>query len=538
MTNNSHNSDAQPANNSSFRDQQARTTAELLNELQTHQIELEMQNDELRRSQISLEESRDRYVDFYDFAPAGYLTLSREALITDINLTGATLLGKDRSQLINRRFSACISPNDRDSWHRHFMEVLRKDSKLFCELSIQRSDGTSIYIHLDSLRLIKNEKYPIVRIAITDITDRKRAELELIYFNRHLTHEVSKRTAELASLTAHIQQLAEVEKANLARELHDELGSILVGINMEVGRLRGKISDPDILHNLADIKELLTDAARVKRGVINQLYPTILDNLGFIAAVEWLLNEFKKRSSFIIEFHKPESDFKMEQPYALAAYRITQECLTNIAKHAEADNVQIEARVRGGFLDLTIHDNGKGLPETKTSGGHGIFGMAERARFLGGSLDFGSEFNQGTTVHLFMPLEAGKKENKKRVLVVDDHAIVRDAIRQLLERETEDFSVEGEAADGSAAIRMALEGAWDIMLLDISLPHKDGLQVLQELKIAKPDLPIIMLSSHAEDEYGDIALSKGAACYIEKGETHKLIEAMRRATLGLSSMTA
>ena len=162
---------------------------------------------------------------------------------------------------------------------------------------------------------------------------------------------------------------------------------------------------------------------------------------------------------------------------------------------------------------------------------HGIFGMIERARYLGGSMEIGSEEGNGTTAHLSLPLEIAKPKNKKRVLVVDDHAIVRNALRQLLDTQTDDFSVEGEAADGKAAIQMAIEGEWDIMLLDINLPKKNGLKVLEEVVAAKPNLPIIMLSSHAEEEYGEVALSKGAACYIEKGETDKLVKAMRQAML-------
>jgi len=146
-------------------------------------------------------------------------------------------------------------------------------------------------------------------------------------------------------------------------------------------------------------------------------------------------------------------------------------------------------------------------------------------------MEIGSEDGKGTTAHLHLPLASDRPTYKKRVLVVDDHAIVRDALRQLLDRETDDFSVEGEAADGKVAVQMAIEGEWDLMLLDITLPKKNGIKVLEEVIAVKSNLPIIMLSSHSKDEYGELALSKGAAGYIEKGETSKLIEAMRRATL-------
>lgn len=153
-----------------------RPVEEILHELQVHQIELEMQNDELRRAQVIIEESRDRYVDFYDFAPVGYITLNRDAMIDEINLAGAALLGDERRKLLHRRFVTYIAAGDRDHWHQHFMNVLRSEDKLACELSLLRGDGTQLQVQLDSLRLLKDDKLPVVRIVMSDIAARKHAE--------------------------------------------------------------------------------------------------------------------------------------------------------------------------------------------------------------------------------------------------------------------------------------------------------------------------------------------------------------------------
>lgn len=381
-----------------------------------------------------------------------------------------------------------------------------------------------------SVSVYSTEKDNFVAV-FQNITERKRTRQELVIANNQLMHEVAKRTSDLSALTAHIQKIAETEKASLARELHDELGSTLVAISMELERLKGKISAPDHLQDLSVINDLLSSAVQITRGVINQLYPTILDTYGFLAAVGWLVSEYRKRSGITVELGLPKEEVAMEPAFALAAYRITQECLTNVAKHAGASKVHIEIKTSDGFLDLTVHDDGKGLPSNTNSGGHGIFGMTERARYLGGSMEMSSEDGKGTTAHLRLPLATAKPKNRKRVLVVEDHAIVRNALRRLMDDQTDDFSVEGEAADGNTAVQMAIEGAWDIVLLDINLPKKNGIKVLEEIVAVKPRLPIIMLSSHTKDEYGEIALSKGAACYIEKGDTSKLVEAMRRVTL-------
>ena len=248
-----------------------------------------------------------------------------------------------------------------------------------------------------------------VMSQVLDVTERKRMEQEMIVMNNQLTHEVAMRTADLSALTAHIQKIAEIERANLARELHDELGSMLVGINMEVGQLTEKISAPDLLQNLSLIKDLLANALQIKGAVVNQLYPTILDHCGLIAAIEWQANEFRKHSRIAVELVAPEKPISPEHTFALAAYRITQECLTNIAKHAGADKVHIEIKASDGFLDLTIHDNGKGLPGAINTGSHGIFGMIERARYLGGSMEIESKKGKGTTARLHLPLAAAKE---------------------------------------------------------------------------------------------------------------------------------
>ncbi|MDO8707073.1 PAS domain S-box protein [Pseudomonas sp.] len=158
---------------------------ELLHELQVHQIELEMQNEQLRQSGVALEKSRDRYVDFYDFAPVGYITLNHEGMIDEINLTGAALLGVERNKLPHHRFAPIVATEDRDRWHLHFLNVLTHDDTLSCELALQRGDGSRFYAQLDCLRLNKDGEKPVVRIVLTDITERKNSGDKLAESERH-----------------------------------------------------------------------------------------------------------------------------------------------------------------------------------------------------------------------------------------------------------------------------------------------------------------------------------------------------------------
>ena len=163
----------------------------LLHELEVHQIELKMQNDELRLAQIAMEESRDRYADLYDFAPIGYLTLSSEGMISEINLTASDMLGVVRKKLLARRFSQFVVESDRERWYLHFSSVLKHDQRQHCVLEFLREGGSPFHAKVYSIRVAISappegiEKSPessterntaySVRIALTDTTEQMQA---------------------------------------------------------------------------------------------------------------------------------------------------------------------------------------------------------------------------------------------------------------------------------------------------------------------------------------------------------------------------
>lgn len=155
------------------------TVEELLHELQTKQIELQKQNDELRRVQVELEKSRNHFVEIYDFAPVAYLTLNDKGLINEINLTGASLLGVERDNLLRKHLSRFISPEDRNNWLQYFTEALNSNDKLTRELSFVRQDTSNFHAHLESRRVLVDKDGPEVRLVLTDISKRKQAEFAL-----------------------------------------------------------------------------------------------------------------------------------------------------------------------------------------------------------------------------------------------------------------------------------------------------------------------------------------------------------------------
>lgn len=152
-----------------------RPAEELLHELQVYQIELEMQNEELRQAHLALEESRDRYLDLYEFAPISYFTLTREGMISEVNLTGAALLGVERKNLLHRRFARFVMPEDRGRWQQNFMSTVQHGEKQSCELALRRDDGSLFHARLDTLGRKAKDDSPLVCITLVDISERKRS---------------------------------------------------------------------------------------------------------------------------------------------------------------------------------------------------------------------------------------------------------------------------------------------------------------------------------------------------------------------------
>ena len=164
---------------------QEKTLEKVIHELRVHQIELEMQNEELRKSQLALEESRKRYADLYDFAPVGYFTFTQETLIKEANLSGATLLGVARQKLMNGRFRRFVAPSDFDLWDRHFLSVLQQDERQSCDLTLQRQDGSPFPAGLESIRIEISRGAFEIHTAITDMTERQQAEEALRESEEH-----------------------------------------------------------------------------------------------------------------------------------------------------------------------------------------------------------------------------------------------------------------------------------------------------------------------------------------------------------------
>jgi len=228
----------------------------------------------------------------------------------------------------------------------------------------------------------------------------------------HDVTQIREYQEKLKNLSSHLQNLQEEERSRIAREIHDELGQNLTSINMDIDYLKSRgvgKTDSDLLKRLNTLGKLVNHTIKTTRKISQELRPSILDDLGLKSAIEWQVSQYKKRSDSIYKLNMIGDDENISTEQSTAIFRIAQESLTNIARHAEATNVEISLSIQKLFIKLEIKDDGKGISENNTQNhgaSFGLFGMKERASILGGELDIVSAPKEGTAIIVELPLQA------------------------------------------------------------------------------------------------------------------------------------
>jgi len=220
-----------------------------------------------------------------------------------------------------------------------------------------------------------------------------------------LERQVRERTATLAELATHLQQVREEERGHLARELHDELGALLTAAKLDVARLKSRLgpqSTPEIAQRLQHLTEALNSGIALKRRIIEDLRPSSLSNLGLNASLEILAREFSERSG--IDITPSLETVELDESRQLTVYRLVQESLTNVGKYAEAKQVDITLRNYSGHVEIEIRDDGKGFNVSQARPStHGLAGMRHRVEAAGGRLTVNSTPGKGTRISAVLP---------------------------------------------------------------------------------------------------------------------------------------
>jgi len=275
-----------------------------------------------------------------------------------------------------------------------------------------RADGSSFPAEYSSYPIIEHGEVKGAVVTFVDITERRRAQELLKKTNDELERRVAERTRELRDLANHLETVRESERTRIAREIHDELGSLLVALKMDTHWLARRVAQQDSLVAKCQGMGRLIDSAVAGVGrIITDLRPSILDHQGLWAAMEWQAQEFIESSELDVQLqlHVAAGVEPPSGGLAIAVFRILQEMLSNVARHARARSVQIRIEVDGPpepVLYVDVRDDGVGAAAADLAHpqSFGVIGMRERAGHFGGRLSIDSAPGAGTRVRLVMPL--------------------------------------------------------------------------------------------------------------------------------------
>jgi two-component system, NarL family, sensor histidine kinase UhpB len=312
------------------------------------------------------------------------------------NRACASLFGADApDQLIGRSIYTLLLPESHDKLRGVVARALADDVPVpTLSERIARLDGQVREVVI-AVAALPDHGQTAVQMVITDVTERARAERALERSGR-----------ELRRLSASMVDAREDERRRIARELHDELGQRLTALKMELSSLDTQARPAARGERLAAMLEMVDDTVATVRRIATELRPLMLDDLGLNAAIDWLAHGWAARMGIAVKLQLGRSDPDIGDSAAIALFRMVQEALTNIARHANASEVRIQIRHSRGTLLLTVQDNGVGFAEASMyrDGAHGLMGIRERAYMLGGTLEIGNARGGGGRIAVRLPL--------------------------------------------------------------------------------------------------------------------------------------
>jgi two-component system cell cycle sensor histidine kinase/response regulator CckA len=502
----------------------------VLHDLRVHQIELDMQNEELRRTQAALGAERERYLNLYDQAPVGYCTIGDQELILEANLSVATLLGVARDALVKQPISRFILKEDQDIYYLFRKQPFAAGKPQECELRMTTVDGTTFWAHLQATVAQAEDGAPECRIVITDITARKQAEQQRASLEEQLRG--SQKMEAIGSLAG-----------GVAHDFNNLLTVILSYTDFSIKALRDE--DP-LKHDLLEVKKAADRAAALTRQLLafsrkQVLQPVALSLNQSVAGLDKMLQRILGEDINLVRRLAPEIGLTLADPGQI------EQVLMNLVVNArdampeggkltiETSNVEIDEEYAarhlavkpGSYVQLAVTDTGCGMDEqtqarifepfftTKEIGkGTGlglstVFGIVKQS---GGNIWVYSELGRGTTFKVYLPRDLSattattikpptvprSSRGTETILVVEDEeALLRVALRAL---GTAGYIVL-TAANGREALLQSAQHAGDIHLLltDVVMPHMSGTVLAQELSKKRPTVKVVYMSGYTDD---------------------------------------
>ena len=371
----------------------------LLHEIQVYQEELIVQNEELRRAQTALEETRDRFIELYDFAPSAYLALESSGVIRQINLTGAALLGKPRHVIEGMPLLGFVTSADRP----RLLDFLRRcrnaddAADLSVELALQAASGARNVQLICKPRLGPDAESRQLFTALIDITERRQLEAER-----------EKDSREHVALATRLISAQDEERQRIARDLHDNIGQQVTALRLLLQVVAMAEVDDPVRQRITQIQSIVERLDRQLDFLTGELRSASLD-LGVVSAIEQFVREWSGTFSIAADVEcRGLAQLRLDPAVETHLYRVVQEALNNVYKHAQAQRVRVALERRGTDLVVIVEDDGRGFDATALSRsqarGLGLVSMRERAQIIGGTIDIESTPGRGTTIYLHVPI--------------------------------------------------------------------------------------------------------------------------------------
>ncbi len=427
-----------------------------------------------------------------------------------------------------------------------------------------QKNGSRVPIEL-LVHMIKNDQgLPLYYYSfITDITDRKQAEESLRNANAILEQKIQERTQELAKRATQLQALAgeltlseQRERSRLAKILHDQLQQLLVAAKFRAAML-GRGGDELTKQATKEVESLIDESIAVSRDLTAELSPPILHEAGLKAGLQWLVRRMADKHGLFVDL-ETEEDGSIPEQMKILLFDSVRELLFNTVKHANTSSATVNVRRIDDHLQVTVSDPGVGFdPATMPAAGgggigFGLFSIRERLELMGGALQIQSAPGQGSRFIMALPVSPSITREQKsqqvlvlpeahlvpsnhpgpgpkiRILLADDHAVVRQGIGNMLSDEP-DMEVVGSAADGQEAVELAARLLPDVVLMDMSMPKLNGVEATRIIHNEYPEIRIIGLSMFDEAERSQAMRDAGAVHYITKsGSAGALLDAIRK----------
>jgi PAS domain S-box-containing protein len=399
---------------------------------------------ERKRIENALKASEVRYRRLFEAAKDGILILAADTgQITDANPFLLNLLGYSHAELLGKMLWEIGPFRDIAASRGAFRKLQRKEYIRYDNLPLETKGRRHKHVEFVS-NVYRENGTRVIQCNIRDITARHQAEEALAKTSIDLEKRVDERTAELLTanklmkkmvdegkraeekirisrerlrnLSGHLQSLLEEERTRISREIHDELGQSLTALKLDLSLIRRRLVSGGLAEQAAKVQEIEHTVIRIIRTVrkiATKLRPGILDELGVAAAIEWMAKDFQNRTGIGCKVTIQKADKISDTVRATAIFRIVQEALTNVMRHAAASQVNVSLKKKDDTLIVEVRDNGIGIMEGRIFGSNslGLIGIRERVRLLGGNTVVSGKPGEGTLVRVTLPIGNGANSN-------------------------------------------------------------------------------------------------------------------------------